>query len=105
MFRADVRGEDGSADNPPAQIAPSEEVIGRSIFTLFDDPPCYAQQDSKIEGNSQPIEARESPGCEGELSCFGCQVLRGFSCLFTRDCSKNLEPKRAVRRTAASTLG
>ncbi len=38
VLRADVRGEDRGADDPPAEIAPGEEIIGGRVLVLADDP-------------------------------------------------------------------
>ena len=57
VLRADVGGEDGRADDPPAQVAAGEEVIGGGVFGPADDPPGDAQQDAEVEGDRQPVEA------------------------------------------------
>src|ERR1039457_4467888 len=57
VLRTDVGGEDRRADDPPAEIASGEEIVGGGVFGPVDDPPCYTKQDAEIERDRQPVEA------------------------------------------------
>ena len=59
VFRADVGGENGRANDPPAQIAPGQEVVLCSVFAFAHNPPGNAQQEAEIDEDHEPVEARE----------------------------------------------
>src|ERR1022692_3301137 len=57
VLGADVGGEDRRADDPPAEVAAGQEVVGGSVLGSAHDPPGHAQQYPEVEGNRQPVEA------------------------------------------------
>ena len=61
VLRADVRGEDRGADDPPAEIAAGQEVIGRGVLASADDPPGHAEEECEIAGPSLSSQAIVSP--------------------------------------------
>src|ERR1035441_182758 len=65
VLRANVRGEDGCADYPPAEVAAGQEVVGSSVLGPAHDPPGHAQQYPEVEGNRQPVEAGQRWACGG----------------------------------------
>ncbi len=67
VLRSDIRGEDRRADDPPAEVAPGEEVVRRGVLGPAHDPPGDAQQDAEVERDCQPVEAgqgRIRRGCK-----------------------------------------
>ena len=56
VLGADVGGEDGRANDPPAEVATGQEVIGRFIFAGFDDPPDHRAEDAEVRGNRDPVQ-------------------------------------------------
>ena len=59
VFRSDIRSENGSADDPPAEIAASEEIVSSRILCLANDPPGDTQQDAEVKSDHQPVESGE----------------------------------------------
>ena len=49
VLRTDVRCEDRTADDPPAQIASRQEVVVSRVTVLQNDPPGQAEQDRKVD--------------------------------------------------------
>ena len=77
VLRADVRGEDGRADDPPAEVAAGQEVVGGGVLGPADDPPGDAEQDAEVEGNRQPVEAGQGGAGGGGIEVGFIRGLRG----------------------------
>ena len=56
VLGADVRGEDGRADDEPAEVASGQEVIGRGPLLLAHDLPGEAEDDREIDEDDGPVE-------------------------------------------------
>ena len=59
VFGTDVGGENGSADDPPAQIAAGQKIISGVVLASFDDPPGHAQENAEVKRNGQPVKTSE----------------------------------------------
>ena len=57
MFRSDIGSENGSADDPPTEIAPGEEIVGGGVLSLAND------QDGEVERDHQPVNS-----CDARLA-------------------------------------
>lgn len=55
VFRPDVRGKNGSADDEPAQVAPRQEVVRRGPLFLAHDPPGQSEDDPEVGDDNDPI--------------------------------------------------
>src|SRR5690606_26404788 len=44
------------ADEEPAEIAPGQEVVGRRVPVLRDDPPVQGEERDEIASNNEPVE-------------------------------------------------
>ena len=56
VLGADVRGEDGGADDEPAEVAAGQEVLGRGLLLLAHDLPGDAEDDHEIDEDDDPVE-------------------------------------------------
>src|SRR5207247_2468531 len=59
MFRSDIGSENGSADDPPAEIAPGKEIVGGGVLSLAHDPPGHTEQDGEVERDHQPVNSSD----------------------------------------------
>ena len=67
VLRANVGGENRGADNPPAEVAAREEVVGGGIFCVADDIPGDAEQDREITSDHDPVNRGQARlHCDGE---------------------------------------
>src|ERR1022692_1451054 len=65
VLRADVGGEDGGADDPPAQVAAGEEVIGGGVLGAADHPRGHAQQNAEVDRDCEALQRGDArlAGC------------------------------------------
>jgi hypothetical protein len=68
MLGANIRGEDGCADDPPTKVASGQEVVGGFVFAFLDDPPRDATQNREVNQDHQPVNPGETGLAERHCS-------------------------------------
>src|SRR3954463_9148570 len=68
MLRADVRRENGGADQEPAGIAAREEVVGGVLLLLQRAPDADGGVRDEVQGDDRPVESRKGNGGAGHES-------------------------------------